>query len=238
MKYKLTNETINRRGKILHRIIALKDFGTVKKGDKGGFVEKESNLSQEGNCWLYDNAKAFDNATISDYVELHDDCEVYGNSRLKGICFIYRNVSISGNSSISGNYISIYDNVTIVSSNVYGRIVIRNNILIEQSNVIGYGIIQNNISMNKCFTFGDDINIINDSKEKAYLYNAKVTNKMNYIFVTNPLNEFMSFFTKKEGGIGVISKPFSGSLDELRENIKEIDNNDYHSLINMIEKIL
>ena len=47
MKYKLT-ETKKELDKLtLYQIEALKDFGNVKKGDKGGFIEKESNLSQE-----------------------------------------------------------------------------------------------------------------------------------------------------------------------------------------------
>ncbi len=29
------------------RVVALKDFGDVKKGDVGGFVQSERNLSQE-----------------------------------------------------------------------------------------------------------------------------------------------------------------------------------------------
>ena len=41
-----------------------KDFGTVKKGDKGGLIEKESNLEQEGCCWVYWNAKISGNAEI------------------------------------------------------------------------------------------------------------------------------------------------------------------------------
>ena len=45
-KYKLTKESINRWGKTLYRIEALKDFGNVKKGDKGGYIESEVNLSQ------------------------------------------------------------------------------------------------------------------------------------------------------------------------------------------------
>ena len=49
-KYKLTEESINYCGKTLYRIEALKDFANVKKGDKGGYVEKEDNLSQEGDC--------------------------------------------------------------------------------------------------------------------------------------------------------------------------------------------
>lgn len=55
----------------LYRIKALKDFGNVKAGDLGGYIEKEENLSQEGTCWIYDNAwvggnaKVYDNAKIS-----------------------------------------------------------------------------------------------------------------------------------------------------------------------------
>ena len=51
-KYKLTEETINVFNKTLYRIEALRDFNDVKKGDKGGFIEKEENLSQSDNCWV------------------------------------------------------------------------------------------------------------------------------------------------------------------------------------------
>lgn len=43
---------------------ALKDFGNVKKGDIGGFVESEDNLSQDDDCWIYDNAVVCGNARI------------------------------------------------------------------------------------------------------------------------------------------------------------------------------
>ena len=58
-KYKLTDETTNLLGRTLYRIEALKDFGDVKEGDKGGYVENHSNLSQYGNCWIYDTAKVY-----------------------------------------------------------------------------------------------------------------------------------------------------------------------------------
>ena len=41
----------------LWRIRACKDFGDVKKGDFGGLVESEDNLSQYGECWIYEGAK-------------------------------------------------------------------------------------------------------------------------------------------------------------------------------------
>ena len=43
-KFELTSETIIFLGKTLFRIKALIDFGNVKSGDLGGFVEKEENL--------------------------------------------------------------------------------------------------------------------------------------------------------------------------------------------------
>ena len=66
MKYELTNETIVVYGRALHRVKALKDIGTsVKKGDLGGFIEGESNLSQKGDCWVYSNARVYGNAEIT-----------------------------------------------------------------------------------------------------------------------------------------------------------------------------
>ena len=53
-KYELTDETINIGNVTLHRIRAVRDFGDVKAGDLGGFIEKEENLSHEGDCWVYD----------------------------------------------------------------------------------------------------------------------------------------------------------------------------------------
>lgn len=60
-KYKLTDETINLNGVTLYRIEAIKDFGEIKKGDKGGFIESENNLALEGNAWVSDDACVYDN---------------------------------------------------------------------------------------------------------------------------------------------------------------------------------
>lgn len=43
------------------RIFALKNFGNVVKGDKGGLVEREGNLSQFGDAWVSGNARVYDN---------------------------------------------------------------------------------------------------------------------------------------------------------------------------------
>ena len=70
-KYKLTDESIKFNNRILYRIEALKDFGDVEKGDKGGFIEDEHNLSHDGNSWVYGNGMVCGDAKIennSDYI--------------------------------------------------------------------------------------------------------------------------------------------------------------------------
>lgn len=90
-KYKLTDETITVNGRILHRIKALKDFRNVKKGDKGGFVETEDNLSHNRNCWISENAKAFGEA------------RVYGNAKISGNAIVYNNAMVGGDAEIRGS---------------------------------------------------------------------------------------------------------------------------------------
>lgn len=88
-KYELTNSTIKFDGQILCRIKALKDFGDVKVGDLGGYVSNEDNLSQNGNCWVYDDAKVYglsevrDNATIHQ-ISLIRSSTVTGDSIITG----------------------------------------------------------------------------------------------------------------------------------------------------------
>ena len=65
MKYKLLeDETKVHNGVTLYRIQSLSNFSDVKSGDKGGWNEKESNLSQYDNAWIYDNAKVYGHAIV------------------------------------------------------------------------------------------------------------------------------------------------------------------------------
>ena len=63
-KYELTSETKVVMGKTLHRIKALVSFGCVDAGELGGWIEKEDNLSQDCDAWVYGNAQVYDNAQV------------------------------------------------------------------------------------------------------------------------------------------------------------------------------
>ena len=56
-KFELTAEFVtNIFGKKLFRIKALVAFCDVEKGELGGFIEKEDNLSHSGDAWVYGDA--------------------------------------------------------------------------------------------------------------------------------------------------------------------------------------
>ena len=78
-KFELTAEFVtNVFGKKLFRIKALVAFGNVEKGELGGFIEKEDNLSHAGNAWVYGDAWVSGDAQVS------GDARVYGNARVSG----------------------------------------------------------------------------------------------------------------------------------------------------------
>lgn len=74
-KYRLTDEKIIVGCKTLYRIQALKDFECVKKGDLGGYIESEKNLSHDGDARVYDNALVCDNADIKNKSDI---CSIGG----------------------------------------------------------------------------------------------------------------------------------------------------------------
>lgn len=78
-KFELTGEFItNIFGTKLFRIKALISFENVTKGDLGGYIEKEENLSHEGNAWVSGDAWVYGDARV------YGDAQVYGNARVSG----------------------------------------------------------------------------------------------------------------------------------------------------------
>ena len=97
------------------RIVALRDFGDVKAGDVGGFVDSEANLSHDGNCWIYGdasvsddaqvsgNARVFDKAVISGNAHIFGEARVFGNARVSGKAWVFGEVQVSVGTKLSGD---------------------------------------------------------------------------------------------------------------------------------------
>lgn len=89
-KYELTDEITIGDGRTLYRIRALRDFSDVKKGDLGGYIEKEENLSHDGDAWVLDrafigqNAKIFDSVSIGGNARICCDSDILWGERIGG----------------------------------------------------------------------------------------------------------------------------------------------------------
>ena len=101
-KYELTSTTITFYEHTLHQIRALKDFSNVKTGDLGGYIEKEENLSQIGNCWVYGQAKVYGDAWVSGDAQVYGDALVYGNTRVYGKAQVYDDAQVCGEAQVCG----------------------------------------------------------------------------------------------------------------------------------------
>jgi len=97
MKYKLTKNKKTIGDVTLYQIEALKEFSDIKKGDLGGWIEKESNLSQQGDCWVSCRARVYDNAIVS------DNAWVFGNAWVSGCAWVSGNARVFGNARVSDN---------------------------------------------------------------------------------------------------------------------------------------
>lgn len=96
-KFELTTDTQIFFGRKLFRIKALISFGNVKSGDLGGYVEKESNLSHDGNAWVYGDAKVCGDAKV------YGNAWVYGNAKVFGNAEVYGNAEVCGDAEITND---------------------------------------------------------------------------------------------------------------------------------------
>ena len=123
-KYKLTKETVNLFCKTLYRIEALRDFGDVKKGDKGGYVEKEGNLYQSDDCWVYGNAMVYDNAMVYGNAKVCDNAIIYDKAVVCDNAMVYGNAKVSGNALVYGNA-NVYANAVVCdNAEVRGKAIV------------------------------------------------------------------------------------------------------------------
>ncbi len=102
-KYELTEETVTVYGKTLYRIRAVRDFGSVKTGEFGGYIEKEENLSHFGNAWIYGDARVFGNAWVYGDARVSENAWVYGDARVSGDARVYGDARVSENAWVYGD---------------------------------------------------------------------------------------------------------------------------------------
>lgn len=198
-KFELTTDSIIFCGIKLFRIRALREFGNVKAGDLGGYIEKESNLSQEGKCWAYDKSFIFGNATVKDNVVVCDNAQIRDNACISDNVTIYGNVCIGGDIYI-GDCAIISGHANIKG---YGNGFIGGNTLIS-----GNACIDGNVYMISAWING----------------NAYIKDNADYVTFTglDRKHIVITFFRDIERKISVTwGSLWCGKIDDFREKVKE-----------------
>ena len=110
-KYELLVGDCLRAGdRTVYRIRALRDFGDVRRGDLGGYIESEDNLCHKGYAWVYDAAQVYG-----------PDAVVRDNGRVRGCAWVMGRVEddavvddlaiVAEGATVSGREILLYDEI-------------------------------------------------------------------------------------------------------------------------------
>jgi hypothetical protein len=123
-KYELTKKTYNHFGITLHQIKAIKSFGDVKKGDLGGFVQRQENLSQDGLCWIYDNSLVYLDARVEDDAKAKNGCWIWNSAKLRNEAIAEDSCYLSGDIDVFDNAL-VKDEACCQSGKIYERCLVR-----------------------------------------------------------------------------------------------------------------
>ncbi|MDD4556375.1 MAG: hypothetical protein PHE89_03495 [Alphaproteobacteria bacterium] len=142
------------------KITALRDFYGVKRGEKGGTIKYETNLDQTG-AWITEGVGVGGEAYVSGQarVEVAEPYASGGGIQISEQARIYGNAKIK----VTSNYMYIqgeselYDNATVINTNVYG------------AKIYGNAYIEG-ISTASSFLYSN-VSVFGDSK----LYNVSMT---------------------------------------------------------------
>lgn len=109
LKYRLTDDILNFKGHLLHRIVALRDIkGVICKGGLGGYVEDYNNLSQVGNAWVacdarvYGKARVDGDAIVGDHANIYDNAVIDGHAYVHGMAHVFERATVTMNAGVGG----------------------------------------------------------------------------------------------------------------------------------------
>lgn len=130
----------------LYRIQALRDFGDVKKGDLGGYIQTQKNLSHSGNCWIYDKAIAGDDSKVKDNAKVMDGAIV------RGAAVVSKNAVLTDGTRVASSVI-VTDNAVVKFTDIYGENVIKDNAVLNHGEIWGNLVVSGNAKLSGGFIF-------------------------------------------------------------------------------------
>ena len=118
-KYELlVEDTITFFGIQLFRIKALISFSGIEKGEVGGYIASEKNLSQSGDAWVYGDARVYGDAEVYGDARVYGDAWVYGDAEVYGDARVYGDAEVYGAARVYGAA-EVYGNAKVYGNADY-----------------------------------------------------------------------------------------------------------------------
>lgn len=215
-KYRLIPEDCKiNYGRKLYRIEALKDFGIVKAGELGGYIESENNLSFDGEAWVCENAEVFGNARICNDARIYGNARIYGDAIVGGNALIYDNALICDDAWVCDNAKVFGKALVYDKAYVCGNVLVYNNAIIhDNARVYNNAMIRGNaIVCGNARVYGN-----------AVLDDNVIIEKDTDWFTVGPIgsrNGFTTFALNKDKSIYVFCGCFHGNIEEFEKAVEE-----------------
>ena len=164
------------------KIMACKNFGNVKKGDFGGFIQSEENLSHEGNCWVSQNAGVASKAKVYEDALVGNNAKIYGQAQVYGRAMIFENAKVGDEAQVYGRAIISGNAAVVYEAHVTDSAICMNNAFISgNAKVCGYAcvrdnaIIYDNVTISHKAIVSDDAEIHGNAKIDYNVKDIEIT---------------------------------------------------------------
>lgn len=163
-KYTFTGKTKVVNGITVNQIKALRDFSDVEKGDIGGYIEIEYNLSHDDDCWVYDDAIVMGSAHVIEDAVIREDAIVKGMATISGVAIVRHDAVVSGQSRIGEKAFVGGKSMVNDTAIVLGNVSLQNNCSVgEDAVLIGNASIGGNAIIKGRTRVTDDALVIEDA---------------------------------------------------------------------------
>ena len=105
-KYIITEESMTHKGCVLWRI------QYIATQEKGGWIQGEQNLSQEGGAWITEEAKVYGEACVSDDACVSGNAEVFGSAQIRETGQVYGEAKVYDEAIVEGVAL-VYDRAEV-----------------------------------------------------------------------------------------------------------------------------
>ena len=207
---------------------------SIRSGDLGGWLEKEENLSHEGDCVVLEEAMVYQDARIYGKAVVYQKARIYGSATIHENACVFGEARIYEHAKVSGSA-EVWDR-----SNIHGESYISGTARVyEKADVSGSTYIYGTARIHGRAHISGKAHIFGSAEVRD---NALISIPKDIVWFSNVGSErgTLTAFRVSGGGIWITRGCFSGTLDEfLQASLKKHGEDSwYHQEYSILAKAI